>query len=560
MQANLGIKLCQLIEGDEYKDIHVLSGHGGLDQYVKSVNVMEVPDVIDWVSEGELILTTAYSIREDIEMLNDLIPRLKAKRVAGMAIKVKRYIEDIPESVIETSNREDFPLLTLPIEVAFGDLMAKLLMKILNRQTDLLLEMDRFNNNVKDIMLRGGDLHEITKMMAELTKTPLAITEDIFNDYVVVADRSLKPELEQIVVSSTTKTDRSEKKQWTRTRQVKDQVAGREVIRWIIPIYSSETFYGQVFIWDLENTIPRRILAMVENATSLIALNSSRKLSVYENENKHKIEFIEDLLSDNEREKKRAIDKAAYFGFNHGKTYSVVIVKTNELNLEVTLTPNNSRILKQLEAKLITVVRRIHRIYEGQLLHALKTDRLIFLLGFDFTLTPDDIRQRTEEFAEKIDGLMKQEGLLERITIGIGRPYSDYRELSSSYREASRALQKLELSHQQHIAHFEDLGIYRILSHEMIRSDIVQFAQEFLAPLIQYDKERDSQLVDTLRAYLECGRNIKRVSEVMFTHYNTVNYRLHRIKEIAQIDLDDADTMLHLHLAVKILEVLDWEL
>jgi purine catabolism regulator len=559
MQGNLGITLRNLIEDSAFQDIEVLAGHGGLDVNVKTVNVMEVPDVINWVAEGELILTTAYSIRDDIEMLNELIPRLKAKKVAGLAIKIKRYVEEIPASVLETSNTENFPLLSLPIDVAFGDLMAKALTKILNRQTDLLIEMDNFNNNVKDIMLRGGDLHEIAKMIAELTKSPLAITEDIFNDYVVVADQALKKDLEKIVSASIAETKQTRTSKPTETRKVIDMVDGTEVSRWIIPIFSSETFYGQVFIWDTEGNISRRNLAMVENATSLIALNSSRKLSVYENENKHKIEFIEDLLSDNESDKQRAIEKAAYFGFNHGNIYSVVIAKTNELNLDVKMTPNNSRILKQLEAKLITVVRRINRLYSGQILHALKTDRLIFLLGFDYTTTAEKIRESTDQFAEQILYLLKQEGLLQRITIGIGRPYDNYRELSSSYREASRALQKLELSATQNIAHFEDLGIYRILSHELIQPDIIQFAYEVLGDLLQYDRDRDSDLLGTLRTYLECGRNVKRVSEVMFTHYNTVIYRLQRIREIAGIDLDDADTMLNMHIAIKILEVLDSE-
>lgn len=559
MQGNLGITLRNLIEDSAFQDIEVLAGHGGLDVNVKTVNVMEVPDVINWVAEGELILTTAYSIRDDIEMLNELIPRLKAKKVAGLAIKIKRYVEEIPASVLETSNTENFPLLSLPIDVAFGDLMAKVLTKILNRQTDLLIEMDNFNNNVKDIMLRGGDLHEIAKMIAELTKSPLAITEDIFNDYVVVADQALKKDLERIVSASIAETKQTRTSKPTETIKVIDMVDGTEVSRWIIPIFSSETFYGQVFIWDTEGNISRRNLAMVENATSLIALNSSRKLSVYENENKHKIEFIEDLLSDNESDKQRAIEKAAYFGFNHGNIYSVVIAKTNELNLDVKMTPNNSRILKQLEAKLITVVRRINRLYSGQILHALKTDRLIFLLGFDYTTTAEKIRESTDQFAEQILYLLKQEGLLQRITIGIGRPYDNYRELSSSYREASRALQKLELSATQNIAHFEDLGIYRILSHELIQPDIIQFAYEVLGDLLQYDRDRDSDLLGTLRTYLECGRNVKRVSEVMFTHYNTVIYRLQRIREIAGIDLDDADTMLNMHIAIKILEVLDSE-
>ena len=44
----------------------VLAGEIGLDNIVKSVNVMEVPDILDWVHPGELLVTTLYPLRDDL--------------------------------------------------------------------------------------------------------------------------------------------------------------------------------------------------------------------------------------------------------------------------------------------------------------------------------------------------------------------------------------------------------------------------------------------------------------------------------------------------------------
>ena len=53
-----------------------------------------------------------------------------------------------------------------------------------------------------------------------------------------------------------------------------------------------------------------------------------------------------------------------------------------------------------------------------------------------------------------------------------------------------------------------------------------------LGPLIEYDLEQGTELVDTLRAYLECDRSPSRASELLFIHTQTVNYRISRIQDL----------------------------
>src|SRR5918911_1770654 len=74
----------------------VVAGAAGLGRPVRYVNVMEVPDILDWVKPDELLLTTAYPLRDDRSGLVELVPRLAERGLAGLAVKPARYIDAVP--------------------------------------------------------------------------------------------------------------------------------------------------------------------------------------------------------------------------------------------------------------------------------------------------------------------------------------------------------------------------------------------------------------------------------------------------------------------------------
>ncbi|TMC61178.1 MAG: PucR family transcriptional regulator, partial [Chloroflexi bacterium] len=99
----------------------LVAGAGGLDRLVRSVNVMEVPDILDWVQPDELLLTTAYPLRDDRVALDQLVPRLADRGLAGMAIKPTRYIGSIPPIMADEAERLGFPLIELPPPASFNE-------------------------------------------------------------------------------------------------------------------------------------------------------------------------------------------------------------------------------------------------------------------------------------------------------------------------------------------------------------------------------------------------------------------------------------------------------
>ena len=63
--------------------------------------------------------------------------------------------------------------------------------------------------------------------------------------------------------------------------------------------------------------------------------------------------------------------------------------------------------------------------------------------------------------------------------------------------------------------------------------------------------------IKTLSMYFECGGNLKKVSEKMYIHYNTILYRINKIQQITNMDLSNSNDRLNLEVSLKIMNIID---
>ena len=88
------------------------------------------------------------------------------------------------------------------------------------------------------------------------------------------------------------------------------------------------------------------------------------------------------------------------------------------------------------------------------------------------------------------------------------------------------------------------------------RQGLPRFAEELLGPLVRHDRETQSDLMGTLRRYLECGGQIRATARSLDVHENTVRYRLTRIAEVSDIDPADLRTLLDARFALQVLDLI----
>ncbi|MBN2980379.1 PucR family transcriptional regulator ligand-binding domain-containing protein [Cohnella algarum] len=76
----------------------IVAGAEGAGRVIKSVNMMDAPDVSDWVKAGEMLFTTAFAIKDTPEDFLRLLQKLNERGSAGLGIKLGRYWKQIPRS------------------------------------------------------------------------------------------------------------------------------------------------------------------------------------------------------------------------------------------------------------------------------------------------------------------------------------------------------------------------------------------------------------------------------------------------------------------------------
>jgi purine catabolism regulator len=135
---------------------------------------------------------------------------------------------------------------------------------------------------------------------------------------------------------------------------------------------------------------------------------------------------------------------------------------------------------------------------------------------------------------------------------GASGPAMRLSEWPRIYEEALQAMEMAERLKLNHVVDFHSLGVYQLLG-QLEHIDVVrQFTQQVIGPLVEYDAQHRSSLVQTIDAYFDHHGNISQTAESLFIHRNTLLYRLERIKELTGQDLDQANMRLALQLALKL--------
>jgi DNA-binding PucR family transcriptional regulator len=105
---------------------------------------------------------------------------------------------------------------------------------------------------------------------------------------------------------------------------------------------------------------------------------------------------------------------------------------------------------------------------------------------------------------------------------------------------------------------FEQTGAYRLLLSAMTDnpSELQRFYAETVEPLVAYDEQYETELLQTLGTFLEADGNVAGTAQRLFTHRHTIYYRLERVRELTGLDVSSSDGREKLSLGLKSMRVL----
>lgn len=173
-------------------------------------------------------------------------------------------------------------------------------------------------------------------------------------------------------------------------------------------------------------------------------------------------------------------------------------------------------------------------------------------------LVPGGDEQLAARAAEGV--LREMQSALAGHTFAVGRSRiaEDQADLRRAGGEALLAANVAEGEAQDGVLAFEQTGAYRLLLSSMTENpeELQRFYSETVEPLVAYDEQYETELLQTLETFLEADGNVAGTAQRLFTHRHTVYYRLERVRELTSLDVSSSDGREKLSLGLKAMRVL----
>lgn len=199
-------------------------------------------------------------------------------------------------------------------------------------------------------------------------------------------------------------------------------------------------------------------------------------------------------------------------------------------------------------------LRGFEREVAGRHLAVARADEAVVLVGHeDQRWLEDHLEDLANTLREELEEVTHQEDW--GIAIGIGSIVKSLAGAPLSYKEAAQAATvAARVPQVPDVLAWADIGIYRLLvppdTHEQDTAVIPRAIRELL------DRPSSEMLLHTLETYLDLAGDAQATAAALYLARGSLYYRLHRIEEIAGVDLRSGHDRLTLHLGLKLARII----
>ena len=296
--------------------------------------------------------------------------------------------------------------------------------------------------------------------------------------------------------------------------------------------------------------------ALVDAATTGVALAFAKVRAAVEVEERLRGEAAADLLSGTYVSEEAIAARAARLGYDLAEPRDLLV-------LDVAEAADDTRIGRAEAAegtsahdrqrRYLDVVRERLAIRAPRSLAVLHGGSIVLLAGANRGSELD-----LRELARELQGAIGEIAGAGPVTVAIADRCARPDDHSPAFRLARESIELMvKLGRGGAVVATSELGPYGLLLRASSRDDLEAFARRTLRPLLEHDRGHGSDLLRTLRVYLEEDRVQRRAAARCFVHVNTIVYRVHRIEELLGADLADPTTVFDITLALRIMDLLE---
>ncbi len=537
----------QILQLPVLKDARLLAGEDGLDRRVTSVTVGEVPDIADWLSGGEMVLSTMFAVKGDLDRQREFCRRVMMAGAAALFVKTTRFVENMPADIIELAKKRKFPIVEVPQGLRWTRLMQDVTEVIINRQASQLEQSQAIHRSLLGVVIRGGGWQDLVEEASRLLERPVFVV-DVSLELLAASSglplpaAELVEQLEQPDVRATFGSLGMAEKLFRVDEEGLPSM-------YALPIVASHKRLGYLCAVT-EAAAPSAMETLVlEHSATIAALEMAQDRVRFETEVRLKGDFVDDVISGGEHAGDSLLRRGAFLGCDLTQGSAVLLLGVDEFGGTVSRKNLGQEELESAIERFFAQASRYISAKEPSSLASLKSGQIVvFVCG----KTARD-REALRRLAGVIQELGRTAGGLS-VSAGISAFVTTPAQMDRGYQEALVALKVgRKLYGPGTLLLFRDVGTYRLLlgiwerDPEQIRS----LYEETIGPVDAYDQANGTQLVQTLSVFFKHDESLTKTASELYAHRHTIRYRLEKIADISGLSVFETEHKERLGLGLK---------
>jgi PucR family transcriptional regulator, purine catabolism regulatory protein len=527
----------------------VVAGGAGLDRPVRWVHAAEVPDIAALLRGGELVLTTGIGLPADDTGLRTFISELADVGVSGLVVELgRRYPARVPSVMVAAAEKRDLPLVELRRPTPFVRITEAVHALIVDAQLTELRATEEIHQRFTELSVEGAEPAEVVHQAAELAGCPVVLENlarqvlayDSAGDRAAVLLEGWEQHSRRVQPAGRTGYD-ADAGWLVTTVGARGQDWGRLLLRWPP---GGEAGTGAA--------PPTRLSILLERAASTLALGRLIRRDAESLERQIHHTLLAALL-DHTRPVDEVALRARALGVPLERRHLVGVVvrhrqDTVDTEAQARLRDLAEAVGQALRDAGLAVSGSAPQVPLGAALIGPLDDQAIGVLLALREVAEEDKALSTFATA------LRQRCVIVAAGSGVGSLKEARRSLVEARQIAEAARHDRRDVPVYRLPHVGLAGLLHLLRDE---PRLQTFVERQLGPLLAYDARHPrEQLVGTLRAYLDHGRNKSAAAAAAHLSRPAFYERLARIARVLDVDLDSVDACLSLHVALLALDAI----
>ncbi|AZM64632.1 PucR family transcriptional regulator [Streptomyces sp. WAC 01420] len=510
----------------------VVTGLPLLGRPVRWVHITELTDPASFLKGGELVLTTGMPLPDDSAGVRRYVDELADVDAAALVIELVRRYHRPPDALVHACRARGLPLITLAKDVNFLEVTQVVHALILGNQAEAMRRTQRVHEAFTALTLRGAGPQDVMRAAAEMSGRTVVL-ENLVHQALICAPSGTT--LEEAL------TGWEERSRATPPGGPRSRVGPEG---WLTaPVEYQGERWGRVVMLPAPATDPSSEQAFdPEHVTVLertaMALTVARLIHPVPWERTAHRGALRDLVEQRHRSREDAHARVAALGLPTGNCRFLTVV--------VDLPADGTT--ARAEDLLAQAVRRAGA---PALVGELGPGRLGVLLALGSSRAWRPVVEQVARAALELSP---------RAVVSVGSEADDLTGAPRSFHQATRVAEATPpgrpLPPGRSFHELSDVGLRGLLYALRADTRVQDYAEQRLGRLLDHDHRQGTDLLTTLRHYLDAAGNKTSAARRGGLSRETFYQRLRTIERLLDCDLESGAQRTELHVALTALDVL----